>query len=376
MIIGILKERKAGEYRVAMTPAGVEIMKHHGHTVLVEKGAGKASGFEDDDFARMGAELVDTSAASGAPEDLFKRAEMILKVREPQPFEYKFLRAGQICFSFLHLATSAELTHSLARIGSVNIAYETVEKVDGSLPLLKPMSDVAGAMAVQEGAKYLEMAQGGHGVLLGGVPGVDPGLVVIIGGGTVGLSAAKTACGWGAKVYVLDVNLERLRYLSDILPPSCFVVMSNPATIRDLITRADIVIGATLVPGSKCPILITREMIKTMKKGTVLVDVAIDQGGNFETSKETTHDAPTYIMDGIVHYAVGNMPGALPRTSTIALTNATLSYALQIADKGWQHAMKENAELKRGANVVGGKVTYKAVADAFGLECADVDALL
>ncbi len=231
-------------------------------------------------------------------------------------------------------------------------------------------------MAVQEGAKYLEMAQGGHGVLLGGVPGVDPGMVVILGGGAVGLSAAKTACGWGAKVYVLDVNLDRLRYLSDVLPPSCFVVMSSPATIRDLITRADIVIGATLVPGSKCPILVTREMLKTMKKGSVLVDVAIDQGGNFETSKETTHDTPTYIVDDVVHYAVSNMPGALPRSSTIALTNATLSYALQLADKGWKRALKENAELKRGANVVSGKVTYKGVADAFGLECADIDALL
>jgi alanine dehydrogenase len=376
MIVGILKERKAGEYRVAMTPAGVEIMKQHGHTVLVEKGAGKASGFEDADYAGRGAEIVDTPASSEAPEEIYKRSEMILRVKEPQPFEYRFLRPDQIYFSYLHLATSEELTRALMRIGSVNIAYETVQKVNGSLPLLTPMSEVAGAMAVQEGAKYLEMAQGGHGVLLGGVPGVDPGMVVILGGGAVGLSAAKTACGWGAKVYVLDVNLDRLRYLSDVLPPSCFVVMSSPATIRDLITRADIVIGATLVPGSRCPILVTREMLKTMKKGSVLVDVAIDQGGNFESSKETTHDTPTYIVEDVVHYAVSNMPGALPRSSTIALTNATLSYALQLADKGWKRALKESAELKRGANVVGGKVTYKGVADAFGLECADIDSLL
>ena len=375
MIVGILKERKAGEYRVAITPAGVEIMKHHGHTILVEKGAGKASGFEDADYAGMGAEVVGPAATSEAAEEIFSRSEMILAVKEPQPFEYRFLRPDQIYFSYLHLATSEELTLALIRISSVNIAYETVQKANGSLPLLIPMSEVAGAMAIQEGAKYLEMAQGGGGVLLGGVPGVDPGMVVILGGGAVGISAAKTACGWGAKVYVLDVNLDRLRYLSDVMPPNCFVVMSSPATIRDLVTRADIVIGATLVPGSKCPILVTREMLKTMKKGSVLVDVAIDQGGNFETSKETTHDTPTYIVDEVVHYAVSNMPGALPQTSTIALTNSTLSYALQIADKGWKRALAENPELKCGANVVSGKVTYRGVADTFGLEYTPIDTL-
>ncbi len=376
MIIGILKERKAGEYRAAMTPAGVEIMKQHGHAVLVEKGAGKASGFEDADYAGKGAEIVVTPAPFEAPEEIYRRSEMILRVKEPQPFEYRFLRPDQIYFSYLHLATSEELTRALMRIGAVFVAYETVQKADGSLPLLKPMSEVAGAMAVQEGAKYLEMAQGGHGVLLGGVPGVDPGMVVILGGGAVGLSAAKTACGWGAKVYVLDVNLDRLRYLSDILPSSCFVVMSSPALIRDLITRADIVIGATLTPGGKCPILISRDMVKTMKKGSVLVDVAIDQGGNFETTKETSHDTPTYIVDDVVHYAVSNMPGALPRTSTIALTNATLPYALQLAGKGWKRAMQENGELQRGANVVGGKVTCKAVAHTLGLDYMPIDTLL
>jgi len=376
MIVGVLKERKAGEYRVAITPSGVEVMRQHGHTVLVEKGAGKASGFEDADYAGKGAEIMDTPAASEAPEEIFRRSGMILRVKEPQPFEYRFLRPDHLYFSYLHLATSEALTRALIRIGAAFVAYETVEKADGSLPLLTPMSEVAGAMAVQEGAKYLEMAQGGHGVLLGGVPGVDPGLVVILGGGAVGLSAAKTACGWGAKVYVLDVNLDRLRYLSDILPSSCFVLMSSPALIRDLITRADIIIGATLTPGGKCPILISRDMVRTMKKGTVLVDVAIDQGGNFETSKETTHDAPTYIVDDVVHYAVSNMPGALPRTSTVALTNATLPYALQLAGKGWKDALKDNAELRGGANIVAGKVTLKAAAQDFGLDHSPIDTLL
>jgi alanine dehydrogenase len=376
MIVGLLKERKAGEYRVAMSPAGVEMMRRHGHTVLVEKGAGRASGFEDTDYAGMGAELVGATEGSEAPEEIFHRSEMILRVKEPQPSEYRFLRADQIYFSYLHLVTSEELTRALMRIGSVNIAYETVQKANGSLPLLTPMSEVAGAMAVQEGAKYLEMAQGGQGVLLGGVPGVDPGMVVILGGGVVGNRAARTACGWGAKVYVLDVNQERMRYLNDVLPPSCFVVMSSPATIRDLIARADIVIGATLLPGSRCPILVTRDMVKTMKKGAVLVDVAIDQGGCFETSVETTNEAPTYIVEDVVHYAVSNMPGALPRSSTIALTNATLSYALQLADKGWKRALQENAELRRGANVVRGKVTCKGVAHAFGLEHSPIEALL
>lgn len=376
MIVGVLKERKAGEYRVAITPSGVEVMRQYGHTVLVEKGAGKASGFEDADYAGKGAEIVDTPAASEAPEEIFRRSGMILRVKEPQPFEYRFLRPDHLYFSYLHLATSEALTRALMRIGAVFVAYETVQKADGSLPLLKPMSEVAGAMAVQEGAKYLEMAQGGHGMLLGGVPGVDPGLVVILGGGAVGLSAAKTACGWGAKVYVLDVNLDRLRYLSDILPSSCFVLMSSPALIRDLITRADIIIGATLTTGGKCPILITRDMVRTMKKGTVLVDVAIDQGGNFETSKETTHDAPTYIVEDVVHYAVSNMPGALPRTSTVALTNATLPYAIQLAGKGWKDALKDNAELRWGANIVAGKVTLEAAAQGFGLDHSPIDTLL
>lgn len=365
MIVGVLQETKAGEYRVAMTPNGVEIMTRRGHKVLVEEGAGAASGFQDKSYTMMGAELV---AGSHASDEIFKRSEMILRVREPQPPEYRLLRENLIYFSYLHLAASEDLTLTLLKTGGINIAYETVQSPKGSLPLLIPMSEVAGAMAIQQGAKYLEMAQGGQGVLLGGVPGVDPGMVVIIGGGTVGLHAARSAAGLGAKVYVLDVSPERLRYLSDVLPSNCFVLMSGPAVIRDLITRADLVIGATLTPGSKCPILVTREMVKTMKKGAVLIDVAIDQGGNFESSRETTHDAPIYQVDGVVHYAVGNMPAALPRTSTIALTNATLPYALQIADKGWVRAMQENEEILCGANVVRGRVTYQAVAAAFGLQ--------
>ncbi|MGD2000811.1 MAG: alanine dehydrogenase, partial [Desulfobacterales bacterium] len=330
MIVGIPKEIKADENRVAMTPAGVEIMKQHRHTVLIEKQAGEPSGFEDADYEHAGAEIVASS------KDIFNRSEMILRVKEPQTSEFDGLKEDQIYFSYLHLAASEKLTHTLIETGSINIAYETIQKDDGSLPLLKPMSEVAGPMAIQEGAKYLEMAQGGHGVLLGGVPGVDPATVVILGGGVVGGNAANMASGLGANVYVLDIDLERLRYLSDVMPANCFIVKSSPAAIRDLITKADLVVGAALVPGARTPVLVTRDMLKTMKKGTVLVDVAIDQGGCFETSEETTHQQPTYIIDTIVHYAVSNMPGAVPRTSSLALTNATLPYVLEIADKGWK----------------------------------------
>lgn len=370
MIIGVLKEIKAEENRVSMTPEGVEVLKHHGHTILVEKNAGIDSGFEDVEYVEHGAEIVDR------PEEIFKQAEMIMRVKEPQPSEYEHLREGQIYFSYLHLAASKEVTHALIKSGSVNIAYETIQKADGSLPLLIPMSEVAGQMAIQEGAKYLEMAQGGDGVLLGGVPGVDPGTVLLIGGGVVGLNAAKKAGGLGANVYILDIDLDRLRYLSDVMPKNCFTLMSSPAAIRDLIQKADVIVGAVLVPGGRTPTLVKREMLKTMKKGAVLIDVSIDQGGCFETSKETTHADPTYTVDDIVHYAVSNMPGAVPKTSTIALTNATLPYAVEIANKGWEKAMKENPEIKQGANVVKGKITYKAVADAFDLEYAPIDTLL
>jgi alanine dehydrogenase len=264
----------------------------------------------------------------------------------------------------------------MLKAGSVNIAYETIQKTDGTLPLLTPMSEVAGPMAIQQGAKYLEMAQGGHGVLLGGVPGVDPGTVLIIGGGVVGINAAKLASGLGAKVYILDIDLDRLRYLSDVMPVNCVTLVSSPAAIRDVLPKADVVVGAVLVTGSKTPTLVTRDMLKTMKKGSVLVDVSIDQGGCFETSKETTHADPTYSVDGIVHYAVSNMPGALPRTSTLALNNATLPYAAELANKGWKKAMRENPEIKRGANVVSGKVTYEGVAEAFGMAHYSIDKLL
>ena len=370
MIVGILKEIKAEENRVSMTPAGVEVMKQNEHTVLVEKAAGTASGFKDAAYIEAGAEIVNT------PKEIFDRSDMVMHVKEPKPPEYKLIRENQVIFTYLHLAAAEELTRALIKSGSINIAYETIQKADGSLPLLTPMSEVAGRMAIQQGAKYLEMAQGGHGILLGGVPGVDPGTVIIIGGGAVGTNAAKMACGLGAKVYLLDMNLERLRYLSDVMPSNCFLLMSSPATIRELAKEADVLIGAVLIPGAKAPKLVTREMLKTMKPGSVLVDVAIDQGGCFETSKATTHDDPIYIVDGIVHYCVANMPGAVAKTSTIALTNATLPYAVEIANKGWKKAMKESTEIKLGANVVKGNVTYKGVADAFGLEYVPIDSHL
>ncbi len=370
MIVGILKEIKADENRVSLSPGGVEFMRQNGHTVLVEKNAGNASGFGNALYKAAGAEIAESS------KDIFKKAEMIMRVKEPHPSEFELIKKDQIYFAYLHLAASEDVTRAIINAGSINIAYETIQKADGSLPLLTPMSEVAGPMAIQEGAKYLEMAQGGHGVLLGGVPGVDPGTVMIIGGGAVGINAAKMACGLGAKVYILDIDLDRLRYLSDVMPSHCITLMSSPAAIRDVLPKADVVVGAVLVPGSKTPTVVTREMLKIMKKGSVLVDVSIDQGGCFETSKETTHADPTYSVDGIVHYAVSNMPGALPRTSTLALNNATLPYAVEIANKGWRRAMKDNPEIKLGANVVQGHVTYEGVAEAFGFKLINIDSLL
>ena len=370
MIVGILKEIKTEENRISMTPAGVEVMIQNGHTLLVEKDGGKGSGFEDEVYKNAGAEIVDT------PQEIFERAEMVMHVKEPLPAEYDLIREDQIVFTYLHLAAAEELTHALIKSKSICIAYETIQTADGSLPLLTPMSEVAGRMATQQGAKYLEMAQGGHGILLGRVPGVDPGTVVVIGGGVVGINAAKMACGLGAKVYILDMNLDRLRYLSDVMPANCIPLMASPATTRELVKEADVVIGAVLVAGAKAPKLVTREMLKTMQKGSVLVDVAIDQGGCFETSRPTTHSDPIYEVDGIVHYCVANMPGAVAKTSTIALTNATLPYAVEIANKGWQRAMQENPEIKLGANVMKGKVTYKAVAETFDLEYVPIDTLL
>ena len=370
MIVGILKEIKAEENRVCMTPAGIEVMIANGHTALVEKSAGAGSGFKDDAYLKAGAEIVDL------PEEIYARSEMVMHVKEPLPSEYGLIREGQIVFTYLHLAAAEELTQALIKSRGICIAYETIQKADGSLPLLTPMSEVAGRMAIQQGAKYLEMAQGGHGVLIGGVPGVDPGNVVVIGGGIVGVNAAKMACGLGAKVYILDMNLDRLRYLSDVMPANCFLLYSSPATVRELICKADVVVGSVLIPGAKAPKLITREMIGRMKQGSVLVDVAIDQGGCFETSRPTTHSNPIYSVDGVVHYCVANMPGAVPRTSTMALTNATLPYAVEIANKGWMRAMVENQEIERGANVIGGRVTYQAVAEAFDLEYTPVKQLM
>jgi alanine dehydrogenase len=370
MIVGILKEIKTEENRVCMTPAGVEVMIHHGHRVLVEKSAGAGSGFADAAYKNAGATLINT------PKEIFAKADMVMHVKEPLPPEYDLIREGQIVFTYLHLAADETQTRALVKSKAVCIAYETIQKADGSLPLLTPMSEVAGRMAIQQGAKYLEMAQGGQGVLLGGVPGVDPGIVVVIGGGVVGVNAAKMACGLGAKVYLLDMNLDRLRYLSDVMPANCFTLMSSPATTRDLVKQADVVVGAVLIPGARAPKLVTRDMLKTMKPGSVLVDVAIDQGGCFETSKATTHGKPTYVVDGVVHYCVANMPGAVAKTSTLALTNATLPYALAIADQGWKQAMQANQEIRLGANVVGGKITYRAVAEAFGLEHTPIDNLL
>ena len=370
MIVGILKEIKAEENRVAMTPAGVEVMKQNGHTVLVEKSAGEASGFTDTAYAEAGAEIA------GDPAGIYKRADMIMHIKEPQPAEYDLIREGQILFAYFHFAASEKMTRAIMKTNAVAIAYETVKGPDGSLPLLKPMSEVCGRMAVQEGAKYLEMAQGGHGVLLGGVPGVDPATVVVIGGGVVGTNAAKMACGLGAKVYMLDINLERLRYLSDVMPNNCTLEMSSPAAIRKLVKEADVVVGAVLIPGSKAPKVVSKDMVKTMKQGAVLVDVAIDQGGCFETSRLTRHSDPIYKMEGIVHYCIENMPGAVPMTSTIALTNATILHAVEIANKGWKKASRENPGIKNGVNLVKGKITYKAVAEAFDLEYASIDELL
>ena len=370
MIIGILKEIKTEEYRVAMTPAGAEVMERHGHRIIVERNAGVGSGFTDGAYRAAGAEIAGTAA------EVYTRSQMVMHVKEPQPSEYPMIRPGQTLFTYFHLAANEALTRAMIKTRSIAIAYETIRKTDGTLPLLIPMSEVAGRMAIQEGAKYLEMEYGGEGILLGGVPGVEPATVLVIGAGTVGAQAARMACGLGAKVYLIDSCLERLRCLADVMPPNCFTLASSPATIRRLIREADLVVGSVLIPGAKAPKLVTRDMLKTMKKGAVLVDVAIDQGGCFETSKPTTHKDPVYTVDGVIHYCVANMPGALAKTSTLALTNATLPYAVEIADKGWKKAMRESPEIREGANVIRGKVTFRGVADAFGLKFTPIDTLL
>jgi L-alanine dehydrogenase (EC 1.4.1.1) len=343
MIIGVLKEIKIDESRVALLPVGAELLIEHGHHVLIETQAGSASGFSDDQYLSAGATVVSTA------QEVYRRADLIIKVKEPLPQEYPFLREGQIIFTYFHFAASEELTRAIIRANCIAIAYETIETPDSHLPLLTPMSEVAGRMAVQQAAKYLEREHGGRGVLLGGVPGVEPATVVILGGGVVGTHAAKMASGLGAKVYLLDINLERLRYLSDIMPPNVIMLMSNRHNIRELLNKADVLISCVLIHGGKAPKLITRDMLRSMKKGAVAVDVAIDQGGSFETSRPTTHEDPIYEVDGVIHYCVANMPGAMPVTSTIALTNATLPYVVEIADKGYKRAILENPAISKGA---------------------------
>jgi len=361
MRIGVPKEVKPDEYRVAMMPVGAEVLRKAGHHVAVQVGAGAASGFPDEDYLRAGAELIESAA------EIFSQSDMILKVKEPQKQEIGMFKPGQIIFTYLHFAADAELTRACIDSGITAIAYETIKDKAGRLPLLTPMSEIAGKMSIQEGAKYLEKPMMGRGILLGGVPGVAPAHVVVLGGGIVGTNAAKVAAGLGANVVIMDVNLERLRYLDDVMPANVHTIYSDPQTIREHLRQADLVVGAVLIPGAKAPRLVTREHLVDMKNGAVIVDVAIDQGGCIETSRPTTHQNPTYVVEGVVHYCVTNMPGAVGRTSTIALCNATLPYAARIAGKGYKQAAMDDAGLAEGINLVDGKVTHPAVADALHL---------
>lgn len=370
MIIGVPKEIKTHENRVALLPGGVTKMVRNGHKVLIEKGAGKGSGFPDDTYTEAGAEIVEDV------EKLWDQAEMIMKVKEPIEVEYDRMKEDQIIFTYFHFAASRQLTEAVIESKSIAVAYETVEKEDGSLPLLIPMSEVAGRMASQEGAKYLEKAQGGRGILLGGIPGVRPANVLVLGGGIVGVNAAKIAAGMGANTTIMDISMPRLRYLDDVMPHNVTTMFSSEANIRKMLPDVDMVIGAVLKPGAKAPHLISRDMLDLMQKGAVMVDVAIDQGGCFETSKPTTHDHPIYEVDDIIHYCVTNMPGAVPYTSTLGLTNVTLPYAVDIADKGWRRALDDDPELKMGLNIVKGDIVYRDVAEAFGLDHTDVEAVL
>ena len=365
MKIGVPKEIKVNENRVALVPAGAEAMIAAGHAVTVEKGAGEGSGFPDDLYAGVGATIAPNAAA------VWREADMIMKVKEPIAAEWPHMRKGQTIFTYFHFAADEKLTRAHLDSRATCIAYETVELPTRELPLLTPMSEVAGRMAVQEGAKYLEKLYGGRGVLLGGVPGVAPAKVVVLGGGVVGINAAKMAAGLGAKVTVLDISLERLRYLSDVMPANVVLIHSNRHNILEQITTADLVIGGVLIPGAKAPKLVRREDLKRMQPGAVIVDVAIDQGGCVETIHATTHENPTYVVDGVIHYGVANMPGGVPRTSTLALTNATFPYALQLANKGWKQALRDSPALLKGLNVTDGHVTYPGVAQAFGMEYAE-----
>ncbi|MCC6012038.1 alanine dehydrogenase [Candidatus Caldipriscus sp.] len=367
MIVGVPKEIKTEEYRVSMTPAGVKELIKRGHKVIVQEGAGLGAGFKDEDYKGVGAEIVKTL------EEVYDKAELIVKVKEPQPEEYKLLHEGHILFTYLHLAADENLTRALMERKIVGIAYETVETDDGYLPLLAPMSEIAGKMAPQEGAKYLEKPQGGLGVLLGGVPGVPPAKVVVIGAGTVGMNATMVAAGMGADVTLMDINVERLRRAEEIIPANVKTLFSTDYTIREAVKNADLVIGAVLITGAKAPKILTRDILREMKEGAVLVDVSIDQGGISEFSRPTTHKDPVFVAEGVVHYCVANMPGAVPRTSTFALTNSTLKYVIKLADMGWKDAVRSDKSLARGVNLVKGFITHKAVAEAFGLDYHPVE---
>ncbi len=370
MIIGVPKEIKDNENRVAVTPAGVAELVKRGHTVYVQATAGAGSGFQDEAYTAAGAVILPSIG------EVYQAAGMIIKVKEPIAQEYGLVKKNQIFYTYFHFASSEVLTRAMIDSGAVCLAYETVELPDRSLPLLVPMSEVAGRMSIQQGAKYLERTFGGSGVLLGGVPGVLPARVLVIGGGIVGTEAAKMAAGLGADVTIMDLSLPRLRHLADIMPANVKTMMSNHFNIAEMVRSHDLIVGAVLIPGAKAPKLVTREMLRTMRPGTVLVDVAVDQGGCFETTVPTTHANPTFIIDDVIHYCVANMPGAVPRTSTLALTNATLPYAVQLADKGWKRACRENEPLCKGLNVVEGKVVYQGVAEAFNLPLADPHSLL
>jgi alanine dehydrogenase len=370
MIIGVPKEIKNNENRVALTPAGAKELIKRGHTVYVQHTAGEGSGFPDVEYVAAGATILPTIEAT------YEIAEMIMKVKEPIEPEYKLIKPNQLLFTYFHFASYEPLTKAMVASKAVCLAYETVEKADKSLPLLIPMSEVAGRMAIQKGANYLEKPLKGRGILLGGVPGVLPAKVLILGGGIVGTQAAWMAAGLGADVTLMDVSLPRMRQLADVMPANVKTMMSNEYNIRALIKEADLIVGAVLIPGAKAPHLITRDMLKEMKPGTVLVDVAVDQGGCIETCRPTTHEDPTYIIDEVVHYCVANMPGAVPYTSTLALTNATLPYAIQLANKGWKKAAQENADLVPGLNVINGEIVYEAVAQAFNMPYTPVDKYL
>jgi alanine dehydrogenase len=370
MKIGIPREIKINENRVSLVPSGVEALLAAGHEVLVESGAGLGSGFNDEHYVAAGARIAANADA------VWAEAELVVKVKEPLEQEWTRIQAGQMLFTFFHFAASQKLAQAHLESGAVCIAYETVQLPSGELPLLTPMSEVAGRMAVQEGAKYLENLYGGRGVLLGGVPGVPPAHVVILGGGVVGTHAAVMAAGMGASAVILDISLERLRHLGGIMPPNVQLVYSNRHTLLEHISCADLVIGCVLVTGAVAPKLIRRDDLKIMHKGAVIVDVAVDQGGCAETTHPTTHENPVYIVDGVVHYAVANMPGGVPRTSTLALTNATLPYVLQLANKGWQQALRDNAALRKGLNIVQGRVVHRGVAEAFGWNCREPEEFL